>query len=170
MDVKVIPGSFAQLPAALALAPGYTVRRLTMTMHAVVQRLQGGVVERTPAAHGTLRQSVFGEVQAFPDGLGVEGVVGAGAGYAPYVELGTRPHMPPLAPLVDWVEVKLGLRGKEALRAARAIRWSIFQRGTLAIGMFHLTLRDQLPEIEASFDRAMIDINAHLLDGDAAGG
>lgn len=34
--------------------------------------------------------------------------VGAEAHYAPYVEYGTAPHMPPIEPLKDWARLKLG--------------------------------------------------------------
>lgn len=170
MDVRVDLGNLASLPEAFARAPGSTLGRLRQAMHTVVANLEAGIKEATPQAHGTLSQSMFGEVQAFPNGLGVEGIVGAGQGYAPYVELGTKPHLPPIEPLVDWVRVKLGLSGKEGLRAAKAIRWAIGKRGTESAQMFGKTLTAQQAQIDATFDRAMADIAAYVLDPGPANG
>lgn len=56
--------------------------------------------------------------------------------YAAYREFGTGPavghgrYMPPRDPIHTWVEDKFGLRGREAERAAEAIRWKIYSQGT----------------------------------------
>ena len=65
------------------------------------------------------------------------------APHAPFMEFGTRPHLPPLEPILGWVKRKVrvqatrGARRKrrttdqEALKIANAIRWSIKKNGTL---------------------------------------
>ncbi|WP_146027251.1 hypothetical protein [Bowmanella denitrificans] len=58
------------------------------------------------------------------------GVVGNPLNYAVPVELGTKPHFPPIAPLLDWVETVLGLDGSEAEQVAYAIAWKIKHKGT----------------------------------------
>jgi hypothetical protein len=52
--------------------------------------------------------------------------------YAGVIELGRRPMRrgPPLAPILGWVQRKLGLSGAEADRAAFLIRRAIHIRGT----------------------------------------
>lgn len=60
----------------------------------------------------------------------VQGVVGNPLNYAVAVELGTKPHMPPVAPLVDWVEQVLQLDGAEAQSVAWAIAMKIKKQGT----------------------------------------
>lgn len=55
------------------------------------------------------------------------------APHAQYVEFGTDPHMPPLAPILKWVERKradLGIKKGEVEKVAEAIRWKIFKHGT----------------------------------------
>lgn len=55
--------------------------------------------------------------------------------YSGYREFGTGPavghakYMPPRDPILLYAHDKLGLRGKEAERAAEAIRWNIYQHG-----------------------------------------
>jgi len=60
----------------------------------------------------------------------VEGVVGNPLIYAPGVELGTKPHMPPVTPLIDWVETVLDLNGAQAQSVAWAIAMKIKKKGT----------------------------------------
>lgn len=149
------------LTVALAFgrAPQMVRRELRRFLGRAVMRLQAGVVERTPKAHGHLQRSVIGDVLDLP-GLGVEGVVGTSLAYAVPVELGTRPHWAPIAPLKDWVRAKANLEGvyfdgvtgkrprngnqrasREAAieRIARAVQVAIARRGTLGVGMFHRT-------------------------------
>lgn len=152
------------------------VAALTATPERLTRALQGAVLEstmwltrevkeRTPTATGTLRNSlvwsspetvggvVRGAVfsdrsragRAPPPG-GVPLGVGSPLLYAAPVEFGTRPHHPPIQPLIDWVELKLGLRGREAESAARRIAWAIARRGTRGTGMFRAALaRAQMP-------------------------
>lgn len=47
-----------------------------------------------------------------------------------YVHEGTRPHTPPLDPILGWVNRKLGIIGEEAIGVARSIQNSIRLRGT----------------------------------------
>ncbi len=57
--------------------------------------------------------------------------------YSGYREFGTGPavghgsFMPPLEPILLWVNDKLGISGKKAMEVAQAIRWSIYQKGTM---------------------------------------
>jgi len=53
------------------------------------------------------------------------------APYAAFVEVGTRPHWMPIAPLLQWVEVKLGVTDeREAYGIAKAIQAKIAREGT----------------------------------------
>lgn len=53
-----------------------------------------------PVDTGRLRASITPEIR--PHGNTVLGVVGSNLAYAPYVELGTRPHWPPPGALAVW--------------------------------------------------------------------
>lgn len=52
------------------------------------------------------------------------------APHAPFLEYGTRPHRPPLGPLVLWAKRRLSLDDKEAYRVARAVQHKIELHGT----------------------------------------
>lgn len=94
------------------------------------------VKEHTPTSGaGTLRDSI-GALPVSISGARISGGVGSSLSYAAAVELGSKPHWAPLAPLQDWVERKLGLSGEEAEAAAQAIQYKIAAHGTPAAGMF----------------------------------
>jgi hypothetical protein len=68
--------------------------------------------------------------------------------YAKAIELGTRPFTPPIAPLIAWVEGKLGIPQPEATRVAYAIRHKIQTEGITA----QFNVRDFLPELRRMLD------------------
>ncbi len=139
MDIRVDLPGFAQLQAMLQQAPDIANQEFRAFLLGAVSHLQGEVQQRTPTAHGSLRGSIISSVQSMPDGIGVEGVVGTSLAYALPVELGTKPHMPPIEPLVDWAMQKFGLDEKAARKAAFGIAYRIAQRGTIGYGMFNRT-------------------------------
>jgi len=54
-----------------------------------------------------------------------------GRDYTEYLKNGRKPgKMPPIAAIEKWVQVKLGLRGKQAISAAFAIAKKIAKEGT----------------------------------------
>lgn len=69
------------------------------------------VKRRVPVAHGELREAVHAEDRAQGAAIVID------APHAAPVETGSRPHMPPLAPLVAWVK----LRGAQGLLSGRQI-------------------------------------------------
>jgi hypothetical protein len=73
---------------------------------------------------GTLQRSVSSS--PIPKG----GEIIVDAPHAAIVEYGTRPHMPPKQPLVDWAKRKFGVDEDEAEDIAQAVRWKIFHHGT----------------------------------------
>ena len=139
---------------ALAGLDGDLTDELLTAMTEVDALLQREVAENTPTAFGTLRSSIFSEERI--QGDGVLGVVGSPLEHAVYVELGTKPHFPPLEPLEDWVRVKFGLTDDAQVKgAALAIARKIAARGTLAVGMFNRTFRYYQPQIERRFEQAV---------------
>ena len=54
----------------------------------------------------------------------------ADAPHAPYLEMGTRPHRPPLQPLIEWAQRKFGVEEDEAKRIAWAVASKIAKVGT----------------------------------------
>ena len=64
--------------------------------------------------------------------------VGSNLKYAPFVEFGTKPHMPPWEPIEYWVRRKLRIKDKKELQKVTfIIRKKIAVRGTK--GQFYLT-------------------------------
>ena len=70
---------------------------------------------------GRLSQSIEVEDRPFEKTV----IVGTNVHYAPYVEFGTRPHMPPVEPLVEWAHLKL-----HDDKVGYAIAKAIAKRGT----------------------------------------
>jgi len=92
-------------------------------LHRAVDRAAEEVRENAPKATGFLRESIHA--------VGLKIV--CDATYAIYVERGTRPHWPPIAPLIAWVQAKgsIGLSGnQDAKSIAYAIAHKISIEGT----------------------------------------
>jgi HK97 gp10 family phage protein len=71
-----------------------------------------------PVDTGRLRASITPEVRAM--GATVEGVVGSNVTYAPFVELGSKPHFPPIAAIMGWVH-RQGMAGMYSIRSHRRV-------------------------------------------------
>ena len=100
------------------------------------------IVTRTPVDTGRLRSSMAVALQ--DDGL--TAIVGTNVRYAPYVELGTRPHWPPLAALQPWAQRHGFPKGKQgAFLVARAIS----RKGTRPRRMMQDAIAAAQPFIEA---------------------
>jgi HK97 gp10 family phage protein len=110
------------------------------------------VVERdakinAPVDTGRLRASITPEVRR---GNPIEGIVGSNVDYAPYMELGTRPHWPPWGagtPLAVWAK----RHGISAYLVARAIA----KKGTKARRFLQAAYEDNKQRVYAIFDRAV---------------
>lgn len=163
MRIDVEVGTLEQLRTAFERAPEIAQAELSRFMTAAVAHLQGEVQQRTPTHRGTLRASIIGSVRPL-DGLGVEGVVGTSAAYAIPVELGAAPHMPPVEPLIDWARSKLGVSGKAAERAGRAIARKIARQGTRAVRMFGESLVDNRAQLARGFAIAVRRMLARIAE------
>lgn len=118
-----------RLADAFAAAPQRVAQIIGAALQEATLLVQREAQERAPTGvTGELRNSAFSDVTGTLDQL--VGVMGFTALHAEPVELGTQPHTPPLAPLVDWVEARLGMQGADAERVARAIQFKIRARGT----------------------------------------
>ncbi len=73
--------------------------------------------EAAPVDTGRLKNSITGEVTINPLTGDVKGIVGSNVVYAPYMELGTKPHWPPVSALQTWAR----RHGMNAFLVARAI-------------------------------------------------
>lgn len=93
---------------------------------------------------GELRRSV--ETEFDEDGA----TVAVTAPHAVFMEYGTRPFTPPLAPLVAWVERKGMANGPDAIRVARAIQRKIAREGIAPRNFFAKAWERMLAKLQGS--------------------
>lgn len=164
--VRVEAFGVERVAAMFQAAPQIAADELLTAMTEVDLHLQREVADRTPTAHGTLRSSIFSEERI--QGDGVLGVVASPPAYAQYVELGTKPHFPPIEPLMDWVRVKFALSDEDEIRsAAFRVARAISLRGTLGVGMFNRAFAANKAQVERRF-QAAVERTARRMD-DAGG-
>jgi hypothetical protein len=153
-----------EIAALWARAPEVVERHLRAAMTEAELLLQREVVDATPTgANQLLRKSITAESPVSTvDGLigvvdvaDVQGRYGSVLNYAAAVELGTKPHFPPLEPLADWAVAKLGVDKSAAEEVAMAIARKISHHGTEGAFMFRDTARAQEGQVNAMFERAM---------------
>lgn len=105
-------------------------------------------VREVPVDMGTLKQSIKSEYGE------LEGKIITQMRYAAAVEYGSRPHFPPVEPLVGWVRrnrAKLGVKDKDIRSVAFLIARKISKRGTKA-----------RPFMKPAADQAEKDFNKNL--------
>lgn len=97
---------------------------------------EAAVKKGTPYGAGPihLRDSVHTRIAV--TGEKVVGITGTLLEYGEPVEMGTKPHFPPIGPIQFWVENKLHIEGKEARGVAFLIARAISKRGTKGAKMF----------------------------------
>lgn len=171
VDVRIEATNAAEITAAFLRSREIVLDELETTMgtaiEAVKTETQMVMTERKVVAAGTLRSAWITRVDV---DRGVGQVVGRATNpesYAIPVELGTKPHYPPLEPLINWAEQKLHLQGPDAERAARGIQRKIGRIGTPARGMAHTGLAGAADTIRAEFAECAQRIKARIA---AAGG
>lgn len=125
------------------------------------------VSDRVPVGAGGaagLKGSLFHEEQV--SGATVSGLVATAIAHAVPVELGTKPHFPPIEPLIDWVRAKFGISGeKEARGAAFAIARKIAMRGTKAQLPFGITFQALEGQVKDIFNRAAERMTVRIAKG-----
>ena len=101
--------------------------------------------QNAPVDTGRLRASIVPQVVQHSQI--VRGIVGSNVAYAPYMELGTRPHWPPLSALVMWAR----RHGLTAFLVARAIA----RHGIKARRFLQRALMDNRNKIGEIFSRTV---------------
>lgn len=160
MIVEMDLQAWTSLDAAWRKAPDIVREELHRAMQEADQILEREVKDLTPTATGLSRASIFSQEETIDSGA--LGVVGTAQMHVAYVELGTRPHFPPIEPLRDWVRVKFGLPDKDTYGPALAIARRIAARGTLAVGMFHRAFARHQTSVALIFEAARNRIAARL--------
>ena len=151
---------------ALKQAPQVLERELLAAATEATMLIERVVKENIPTgATGLTRASVTSD--AFSSPAGILGVVGSSAPSALFVELGTRPHMPPVAPLIPWVQSVLGLRDEQAKSVAFLIARKIARLGTKAQRPFGRALEATQDQVVRMFETAADRIAGQLAGGAA---
>lgn len=172
MQISIDFEQLRSLEANLRAAPGVVREELLAAMTEADMLLLREVKERMPSgafgASGGMKGRSFNEERVGE--IGVEGFVGSSAPYTEYVELGTRPHFPPIEALIDWVKVKFSISDdREARGVAFLVARKISRVGTKGAGMFAQGFAAVEPQVRAIFNAAA-DRIAMRVTGGAAGG
>lgn len=128
------------------------------------------IQKRTPLYTTKLRRSIAWTVERDIRGAevpSITGTIGTPLVYGPAVELGLPPGtLPPEEPLIRWAAVVLG-DGE----AGKAVRWSIFHRGTKKppAAMFARGWRQSRRWVSVRFRLALIRIVERLAEGGGNG-
>lgn len=88
-------------------------------------KIEADAINISPFYKGEYAEKMSAE---FPEPLTTE--VGPHAPHAPFVEFDTRPHFPPVQPLVEYAHLKLQKSGKEAEQVGFMIARKISKVGT----------------------------------------
>ncbi len=156
LEIRLKLPHAAAVLAAFKTAPEIVEDELGKATWEGTLLVQREVVERTPRGVGA-GGGLAGSIQARDPEIApgrVRGEIGTAMSYALPVELGTRPHFPPLEPLQLWAEHKLGLTEAEAESAAYAIARKIQREGTDGARMFHEGLAATEEQLQAIYGRA----------------
>lgn len=162
IPVRIDIRGAAELARAWAEAPDLVAEELTRATWEAELLLQREIQDRTPTgATGLLRESISTREPRRLD-RAIIGEVGTSIAHAVPVELGTRPHFPPIAPLQDWAEAKLGLDADAARGAAFAIARTIARRGTKGAFMFQHGFARARAQVVQMYDQALLRIRNRL--------
>lgn len=168
-DIHIDLQQAAELARGFEQAPEIVIDELYRATTKSTLLLERETKENTPVGiggGGGLKGSVSARE---PDVLGdtIIGVVGTPLNYAVPVELGTKPHMPPIQPLADWAEHVLGVGGNEAWRVGRAIAFKIKAKGTEGAHMFERAFTANAEQVQRIFAAAGARIAERLAGGAA---
>lgn len=166
VNVSVLNG----LELAWLQAPTIVRQELVAAMTEADALIEREVKERTPTgasgggASG-LKGSIFGEETVGLDN--VIGLVGTAMSYATPVELGSKPHFPPIEPLIDWVVSKFGVNEQEARGIAFLVARKIARKGTKGAHMFQKAFDANEAQVNSMFVRAVARIAERCARGSA---
>lgn len=164
MEITINLDKTGELAALWRQAPSICRDELLRAMTEVDLLVQREVQEATPTAAGTLRSSIHSEETI--SATGVIGMVRSPLNYAEPVELGTKPHFPPVEALADWVRIKLGISDeREARSVAFLIARKIASKGTEGTHMFKKTMARVEPQLDARFAQARDRILSRMAEG-----
>ncbi len=117
--------------------------------------------ETAPRASGMFGQSISSQPMEIVNGV-IVGAVGSSLAYAVPLEEGSKPHMPPVQPLIPWVKVRFGVKPAEAVSIAWRIARKIAKKGTPAAKVFAKALAKHAGQVERILNQALADALAEV--------
>lgn len=148
----------------LKQAPQIVMEEIATSLQEALLLLEREIKDRLPTGvTGLLRGSITHKLIAQARGQEIAGKVFSPLNYAAPVELGTKPHFPPLAPLRDWVEKKLGVSKSQSRSVAFLIARKIAAKGTKPQKHFETGFRDNAEQVNAILGRGLARIRARLM-------
>jgi len=157
-DLK-ISTTINDIPRLMTRFPEETGRAVESRVTEAVMLLEREVKINTPIGAGpvNLRDTIFGKVVKY--GKSITGIVGTPAVYGEAVEVGTRPHFPPIGPIQHWVQNKLGIEDEKKSRSvAFAIARKISKHGTKGAKMFEVAFTENQSKVLAILEKIPADI------------
>lgn len=152
------------LTRGLVQAPDVTRRELLATMTQGTLLVEREAKERMPKHTGTTAASIASD--AFSSAVGVIGTVGSSQPSATFVELGTKPHRPPVAALEPWVKAVLGVRDPKKIKSvAFLVARKIARKGTKAQRPFGEAVAATEGQVMRMFEDCAGRVAAHLAGG-----
>lgn len=167
MNVEIDIAGLPELIRAWNQAPAVVESEMHAATLEATLLLEREVKELTPVGiggGGGLRGSIAAHEPVI-SGNTVLGVVGTSMRYAEAVELGTRPHFPPVQPLADWAQVKLGVPEAQARDVGFLIARKISREGTEGQFMFRDAFDANRGQVQAIYTRAQTRIRDQLAEG-----
>lgn len=160
-EIHIDFAQLTQLEAQMASSPSVVEQELTAAVAEADLLIEREIKDAWPTASGLSRSSIT-HVETVA-GLHVEGFVGSTLNYVQPVDLGTRPHFPPVEALIDWVRTKLGVASdKQARGIAFLIARKIARQGTKGAHVFDEALERLTPQLERIFGAAQARIASRL--------
>ncbi|MGD9638380.1 MAG: hypothetical protein AB7U85_04910 [Alphaproteobacteria bacterium] len=157
INLEIQRQNWEKFSKALAKSPEEIGKQLAAAIWQAEMLLQRETVEKTPTgvSRGAgLRASIISEKpQIMSDQI--IGSVGTSLNYAVPVELGTKPHRPPVAPIMEWAKYKLGVTEPEAIRIGYAIANKIAKKGTEGSFMFKQAFEKNQKQVDALLNKAL---------------
>ena len=161
MNLSMSLGSMDAIMRGLLDAPEFTRKVLNATMTEATLLVESEVKENIPRVTGVSANSIASDVISSP--AGVLGVVASSQASVVALELGTRPHMPPIAALEPWVKAVLGIREpKEIKSVAFLVARKIARVGTEPKKPFAKAAASTQAQVLAMFERAAQQVVDHL--------
>lgn len=160
--------SFAGLDAlrrGFAQAPDVARRELLAAATESTLLVERETKERMPRVTGMTAGSISSDAFATP--VGVIGIVSSSQPSAIAVELGTKPHMPPVDAIVPWVRAVLGVPAKRERSVAFLVARKIARKGTKAQEPFAQAIAATESQVLRMFEDAAGRVAAHLAGGGA---